>query len=196
MLRVTNKYELERIQDWIIPHLKQYPSATDGIVSVYQHSKWPLFDEAGFCARVIRLAELLDRRDLDGIAALAYYALTTTNWSSQDQKAVYDGLSAGSIARLNAGRTALDTVKATLLTQVARHQCEVIDSNTAKSCAVRREEVLRRLATCYNLDFGGAFLIVRAQSARGACWTMRGPFQSAFESLSRLGAVGFGFTLS
>ncbi|KAG8989241.1 hypothetical protein FRB93_003681 [Tulasnella sp. JGI-2019a] len=143
VLRVASKYEAEQYQAWAMACLKKYPTTNDTVESVYNHPKWKTyFRDPIYCIRLIRLAELLNLRDLDALELLSYYALSVIDWDVYDKGEAFQGLDAHIIRRLTRGerkRFAIN-VQAYLtvfLSEGGKHPgCKTADSQGRCSAAV------------------------------------------------------------
>ncbi|KAG8986790.1 hypothetical protein FRB94_002430 [Tulasnella sp. JGI-2019a] len=78
-LRVADKYGIEQYQAWALSCLKEYPTADNTVAQVYDHPKWKAFADPYFCINLIRLTDVLNRSDLEGLTRLAYYGLNYVN---------------------------------------------------------------------------------------------------------------------
>lgn len=93
VLRLANKYEFEQYHSWALSHLQKYPNSSQSVDTVYDHPTWKAyFRDPHFCIRMIRLTEILNRRDLDGLEYLAYFALSVINWKVHSQGEAFQGL--------------------------------------------------------------------------------------------------------
>ncbi|KAG9011568.1 hypothetical protein FRB94_008137 [Tulasnella sp. JGI-2019a] len=86
ILRVSHKYDVKRFLEWGLEHLHQYPSTNDarqyGLITSVE---WPQYKDPDFLVRLIKLTRLVDRRELDGQSALAYYEMCFVDWQAHDQ---------------------------------------------------------------------------------------------------------------
>ncbi|KAG9017313.1 hypothetical protein FRB93_007427 [Tulasnella sp. JGI-2019a] len=76
-LRILHKYDVDRLFNWGLVHLHEYPKADPRSPKYFLNKEWYKYTDPAFLVRLIQITQLLDRRDLDGHAALAYYMLST-----------------------------------------------------------------------------------------------------------------------
>ncbi|KAG8887314.1 hypothetical protein FRB98_000242 [Tulasnella sp. 332] len=76
-----------------------------------------------FLVRLIKLTHLLDQRELDRHAALAYYKLSVIDWQNQDPTSMFNELDATVLSRLASGRSKTLHRNLKVVQEIVQHQC-------------------------------------------------------------------------
>lgn len=83
----------------------------------------PSYEDPEFLARLVNLMVLLDKRELDTYAALAFYALSVIDWQSHDPGPIFSSLDVGVTARLASGRSKTMARNFGVIQAILKHQC-------------------------------------------------------------------------
>lgn len=167
-LRMASKYDVSQLVAWGLHCLKSYPKANDSVFDVYKHSRWTTtYKDPLFCVRLICLTELLDTRALDGVAALAYYALSVVDWTKYDQMKAFSGLSPTSLERLTRGQRTLFSSHAASISQLLDHHCAPghVHFPGHGGCAAAKIATTKTLIASLNGDFIGSLVTLSLDSS-------------------------------
>ncbi|KAG9017314.1 hypothetical protein FRB93_007428 [Tulasnella sp. JGI-2019a] len=128
-LRISHKYDATRLTTWGVTHLRKYPTATAPILLINFNKEWTNYKaDPTLPARLINLTQLLDKREFDGQAALAYYALSMVGWKSYDPEPIYRSSDTCTLARLTSGRSKLLSRVINVIQDILKHQCKAGDT--------------------------------------------------------------------
>ncbi|KAG9017312.1 hypothetical protein FRB95_008837 [Tulasnella sp. JGI-2019a] len=167
-LRISHKYEANRLYAWGLSHLRGYPNANSERPAYFGKKEYM---DPDFLARLIQLTQLLDRRELDGHAALAYYSLSTINWKLHDPKPIFHQLDAETISRLASGRSNILPRCLNIINGIVKHRCmsEATTKRPAREeerCQAEKDAVLDVLVP----NVGGDFVTALSRCpATGTC---------------------------
>lgn len=158
LLRIAHKYDIDRYQAWGVTWLGElYPSTDDDLDTVYTHPKWESYHDPSFLIRLLQLTELLDQRELDGITALACYALSAVNWELYNQVEVFGQLPQSVIARVITGQRRLLGQCTNVINRIIEHECwsEEPQRRTSRACRTQKKRLLQALTSSLHRDFVG-----------------------------------------
>lgn len=156
-LRLTHKYDARILQLWGVHHPKAYPSMSTSAREVYANPHWERYSDPVFCMRMISLTELLDLRELDGVAALAYYALSTCQWETHPPRSALVINSTDLIVRVRNGEAGLFVHKSAIIQQVYEHECSAptawASAAIRQQCQPARNAAMQAVMPALNKDF-------------------------------------------
>ncbi|KAG9011565.1 hypothetical protein FRB94_008134 [Tulasnella sp. JGI-2019a] len=173
-LRISHKYDVDRLFNWGLVHLHEYPKADPRSPKYFLNKEWYKYTDPAFLVRLIQITQLLDRRDLDGHAALAYYMLSTIDWLLFNPKPVFRELDMDSLSRLTRGKSAILSHSLGIIKGIREHRCtlgggglfattKIIEDNMV-TCQARKNATLDALVPRIGGDFVTA--LSRCQTTR------------------------------
>ncbi|KAG9003042.1 hypothetical protein FRB94_003405 [Tulasnella sp. JGI-2019a] len=145
VLRIAHKYQAEQYEAWCIAWIKKYPSTDDTMAEVYGHPYWPKYDDPREVFRLLKMTELLNKRELDGIAALAYHALCTADWGVHNQGETFDTLHATIFTRLGKGQRRIQSDNIKTINAIFNHDCTKSNGHIDYSCLAGKKSILLKL---------------------------------------------------
>ncbi|KAG8885979.1 hypothetical protein FRB97_008517 [Tulasnella sp. 331] len=196
VFRLAHKYNAEQYEAWCIAWIKKYPSAGGGMVKVYKHPKWLTYNDPHDAARLIKMTEVLNMRELDGIATVAYYALSIANWEAHNQGNAFHRLQPAIFTRLGKGQARIHSQNNRFLMSIVSHNCTPTKSNNyAWVCRRGKELALQTLIPRLTGDFIAAVNGLMSLSDGSACDSLQSIYNGAGEKLFRNIPIHFGFEL-
>ncbi|KAG9001606.1 hypothetical protein FRB93_012032 [Tulasnella sp. JGI-2019a] len=115
------------------------------MAEVYGHPYWPKYDDPREVFRLLKMTELLNKRELDGIAALAYYALCTADWGVHNQGETFDILHATIFTRLGKGQRRIQSDNIKMINAIVNHDCTKSNGHIDYSCLAGKKSILLKL---------------------------------------------------
>lgn len=150
LVRMARKYKAEHHYGLAISSLKTYPSTKDEVTRLHNHPKWKEspYDKPSHLIRLIHLLESLDTRDLDHVAAMAFYKLAAVDWSKSNKADTLQELSPATLVRLVTGQQRFQKRCADVVGALLEHPCL-----SSQSCRNNRKAQLKNLITAMHGDF-------------------------------------------
>ncbi|KAG8980942.1 hypothetical protein FRB94_009323 [Tulasnella sp. JGI-2019a] len=130
---------------------------------VYGHSNWLSYHSPRFLIRLIHLTELLDRRELDGVAALAQYALPNVSRGGIYESDIVDRLQRAAIMRIITSQHRFHTHCTSVIIRITEHECYAQEPqrHTSRACRSHKKVILIALTSALNRDFIAALRKLR-----------------------------------
>ncbi|KAG9017308.1 hypothetical protein FRB93_007422 [Tulasnella sp. JGI-2019a] len=183
ILRVSHKYDVKRLYGWALENLHQYPSTNDASQSNFLTSvEWWKYKDPDFLVRLIKLTQLVDRQQLDGQSALAYYAMCVVDWQTHDEGYFHQQLDAGIVSQLARGKNRVLSRSVSIMEAIMDHRCKRdtpfhnLDGTVAmrttwneNECEKAKAAAIKALMPEVHRDFGHALASYRSPQVMVGC---------------------------
>lgn len=133
-IRISHKYDTKRFYNWGLRCQCTYPSTEK---PSKDHDEWHNHDPK-FLIRLINLTRLVDKRELDGQAALAYYALSIIQWGDYNQNAIFGEINPIILSRVISGRSKILARNVDLVERIQEHRCAAGGQRTIRERQFKR----------------------------------------------------------
>ncbi|KAG8875371.1 hypothetical protein FRB97_005183 [Tulasnella sp. 331] len=202
-LRISHKYEVDRLHAWGIEQFRKYPKASDMSLTIYTHQLWPSYKDPYFLAKIIKLTEYIDNRELDTFAAVAFYALSVVDWQVHDPVPIFSSLSAEMSARLTRGRSKIISHGLDVIQGIVKHRCNggpfltlppapAVDQ-ASEACQKAKDAALEALIPHLQGDFARALYMYFPALGVGNCVTVQNLVKGGMVTIFKSVAADFGF---